>query len=358
MDVDDFHIQGATFQVWNGGGVSNDDKSVTFNKGKFVYMLAGAGLTVHDATSPSMKLEVFGGGIFRITSEMRGDGLVQAQTYKGHSQAVGFYDFQGINTNFTGRILVTSPSGSTGPNETNYVTLIVRDGRNLGGARKSLVPDALKVEQQSMLRVVGDVTIDQTNLGVGVAGLARFYVEEDKSLTIKNTLTVSGELRKEGLGTLALGGDVRFGDGSSEDTPPSAGHNILNIKEGTLKVLSKTACDGLTVVFAEGTRLVVPYDSDAGLCDVKWDTPLTINTADGTLPVEIDLKGTTPTGGFDVAVATVNATAAALLEPSVFAVQKPYKDFNVVQVTKRVNDDGTVVFVASVSPTGFTLLVR
>lgn len=368
VNIGDFIADGGHFQVWNGFNTTTDESAWSDSMAGYVYVITGNTMTVTaTAASNVLILEPFDGGMIRVDSRICGAGTIRCQTLKTQKGKKGpnaHHLFTRANDEFQGRILVTADSYTqpspvrTVPNETNYVSLIVKDGLNLGGARDTFMPDALQVEQMCMLRVVGDVVVNQANLGVRVSGLARFKVEPDKTLTIGNPLTFNGTLRKEGAGTLALGGEARFADGVSADTPPTSGLNVLAVNDGALEVLSKEACDGLAVTFAEGSKLVVPYDSEFGLCDVKWDSPIVVSTVDGKLPVEIDLRGTTPETDFTVAICTVSAVAAANLPVTAFAVAKPCKGFRVTGVTKSENADGTWTYAAAVERTGLTIILR
>jgi hypothetical protein len=161
---------------------------------------------------------------------------------------------------------------------------------------------------------------------------------------------------KDGLGTLELGGSARFGDGAVS-TAPTAGTNELEIAAGALKVTSETACDGLAITFAEGTRLIVPRNSAKGLYDVKWSNPITVNTLDGKLPVEVDFDANTEEGG-DVVICTVSAAAAESLPPETFVSVRKRGGFTLNATRKRVNADGSVSYVARFCKKGVRISIR
>lgn len=259
LAFDDFGIAGGYFQAWNGASRTARDIANTFEMASCVYSITGGVMRTYAGSS--IKMEPFLRCLFRIASEIRGDGEFLAQTYSSDPRC--FYEFTGLNTNFSGRIHVTSSS----PSEENFVAFNLFDGRNIGGARETFTPNAFEIDQMSMLHAIDSTAIDQTNLGVRIAGLARFYVDEGKTLAVKNTITYDGILRKEGAGTLALGAAPRFGDGTLAEAVPTTGNNILRVNEGWIKPLSSDACKNLAVeVNAETAGLRIDADTtDAAL---------------------------------------------------------------------------------------------
>jgi len=188
-------------------------------------------------------------------------------------------------------------------------------------------------------------------------GGAQFTVNAGKTLTLSNQVTYAGELVKDGAGTLDLAGTARFINGE-ETTAPVAGTNMLNVLAGALKVSSKTAADGLAVTFEEGTRLIVPADTEAGYYNVKWDAPLTINTTDGKLPVEVEMTGNEGTGDITVPICTFNAAAADIPETSFEVLRASNKFRQKGPVTTRTNGDGSVTYLATLGLVGTQLLIR
>ena len=123
-------------------------------------------------------------------------------------------------------------------------------------------------------------------------------------------------------------------------------------------VYSRTA-DGLAVTFSEGTRLIIPSDSEDGYYNVKWDAPLTIDTTSGTLPVEVEMTGSEGTGDITVPLCTFNATAAADIPETAFTVLRASNGFRQkAPVTKRTNDDGSVTYLVTLGRFGTQFLIR
>ena len=207
------------------------------------------------------------------------------------------------------------------------------------------------------MRVPSNVSFESSSRGILVQGGARFYVYDGKKLKLGNQVTHAGVLEKNGSGTLELAGTARFLDGQA-DTAPVAGMNVLHIAAGALKISSKTAADGLAISFAQGTKLIISADTEVGYFNTKWAAPLSIETTDGKLPVEIDPEGVESGTNVTVPVCTFSTAAADNIPTSVFSVAMNKPNMRLKSFEKRPNGDATVSYVAVFGPVGYRLLVR
>ncbi|MBR4652782.1 MAG: hypothetical protein IKO72_05420 [Kiritimatiellae bacterium] len=315
--------------------------------------------------------------IFR--AELAGPGTLKISTYTPTrllSSMNGITELAGINTNFTGKIYVTCPyaeptgAGETGsvPNENQKVTLRISDGRNLGGARSEFTYDAVKLDQMSVLKVLATATLDAQNRGMFVQGMARFDIDSGAMFTVSNTLTLAGLLRKEGEGTLALGGDLRFIDGAVS-TAPLATTNVLAVKAGAVKPLATNVLDGAALVFAEGGKLAFDINPDApgmkefGFVGRRWATP--IARADGftgRIPVAFDVTRSPagpPLSSWELGLVTVADAASAESIAEMLQPVNPYTGNGFrVKIEVRENADGSATVCATFSPAGTCLIMR
>ncbi len=268
-----------------------------------------------------------------------------------------YINFGHINTNFHGRFSLTQNPTT---NYTRYLfTSYLGDARNWGGqyTASDSTYNSITLSRFPKVAVTNDVTFADPTRGIFVSEGAKFDVSDGKTLRLANQVTYAGILEKDGAGTLDLAGVARFINGK-ETTAPVAETNVLNILAGALKVSSKTAADGLAVTFSEGTRLIVPADTEAGYFNVKWDAPLAIDTTDGTLPVVIEPVADM-VGDVAVPICTFNATAAADIPETAFSVKKMANGFRQKSpVTKSANMDGSVSYVVTMGKVGTQLLVR
>jgi hypothetical protein len=137
------------------------------------------------------------------------------------------------------------------------------------------------------------------------------------TLTLATQTTMAGTLVKEGAGTLALGGVLKFT--KNQNNEPLEGTNILRVAEGCIKPASKSGADGLAIAFAADTALALSplaeTDADVaqfGLYNEKWTEPFDLTDSDGKLEVKLDLPEDLPIS-FSFGVCTVSATAAESL---------------------------------------------
>ena len=273
----------------------------------------------------------------------------------------GQINFTHVNTNFHGRFIISQRKSSADTEIINYqFTTTLNDARNLGGTftQDANTYSAVTLYDFPAISVTNDVDFCEPTRGMMVRGGAKFDVSTGKTMRLANQVTYAGVIDKAGTGTLDLAGTARFINGE-ETTAPVAGTNVLNVLAGALKVSSKTAADGLAVTFEEGTRLIVPADTEAGYYNVKWDAPLTIDTTSGKLPVEVEMTGNEGTGDITVPICTFNATAAADIPETAFRVRRASNGFRLKgPVTKRTNGDGSVTYLATLGLVGTQFMIR
>lgn len=286
--------------------------------------------------------------------------------------------FCGANTNFTGKVLLackdfTKPtSAEYTPRETNRVEVIVSDGRNLGGALPEFAYDALRIRDWSLLKVTNTTAFAETTRGVFVDWMGCISVADGKTASFAAPFTFGGVLKKQGSGTLALGGTApKFATGTLNDytvgDEPVAGTNVVNVAEGAIKPLSAAAFDGLELRFAENAMLKVdvdPADADLkakGLVNVKWATPF-VAPAGGQIAVGFDAPDENVRSEYEVAVCTVPKTAVAAPADlkAMFRAVRPRIGGHRYSVTTEVveNDDETLTLKAKLCRSGLIVLFK
>jgi len=244
-------------------------------------------------------------GYSLVESELVGGAPISLTTYGtcGNIKASrGTHEFSALNTNFTGRITVSVDRGRNAkwaeglyvPNMTQCVSLVVRNGLNLGGACASYTYNALQLEQYSRLIAVDrDITLsDGLNRGLSIGNIGRIVVTNGLALTVNWPVTLHGKLLKERDGTLVLGGSAMKFGGSEQSDTPTAGSNLVQVAAGWLKVTNAAAADGAAVSFDTGAGLAVDVGATAEqtLRLVKDGSSL---SAAGAIPVRLD--GEVPT---------------------------------------------------------------
>ena len=330
-----------SFGIWSGSGSPSKITTITGGKMNLVGSSKMAILASHS----------YG---FNVLSDITG-----TKTLHIHDRDVsavkdrqGNISLSGDNSAFHGRLIIEnhcSLDGDLG----NLKCFITRlgDARNWGGAftQDDETFSAITLRGWPLVYVTNDVTFAETGREMLVTNGVRFSVSAGRTFALDNHLTCYGPVVKMGAGTLELGGRL--------DLIPSADAsvrtNLLDVTAGTLKVSSKTAVDGFDVSFAAGTRIVV--GRDCGFVNVKSDNPLTI--ADAKLPVEIAGFDEKPEDDVEVAVLTLNKTAAANIGTDRFELTGT-KSCKILKFEKREVGDN-VEYVATVSgKKGVILIVR
>ena len=273
----------------------------------------------------------------------------------------GYIEFTALNTNFTGRV-ITYNDVDTGraPTESATLTVFATDGRNLGGPLADFTYDALTLSGWCKLATVThSVVFDQANRGVLVKGNGQVEATEGDTLTFMNPLTMAGELVKQGPGTLALGGAMRFIDGE-EATEPLAGTNVVTVKAGWIKPLATNALDGAALAFGTGTgiRLDVSPTADGlaerGFVNVKANGSVGL-AAGATGKIMLAFDGM-PSGTVTLGVATLPARADAEALCSLLQVVRPKGFKGILSVVE--NDDGSATVKVVLSQPGTAFVIR
>ena len=217
--------------------------------------------------------------------------------------------------------------------------------------------NAIKFENFPHVIVTNSVDFAEPTRGMLVLGGVKFEVNGGRTMRLSNQVTYAGAIEKTGAGALDLAGVSRFIDGA-EGTLPVEGTNVINVTEGSLRVSSSTAADGLAITFAEGTSLVIPSDTEFGYRNLKWDSPLSVNTADGTLPVEVVTPDTEDSLIMTVPICTFSEAAAASMPETKFKVRKTATGLRCRSLVKRANGDGSVSYVATMGRGSMQMVIR
>ena len=304
----------------------------------------------------SAAVEVSAGVYLTIDADVCGDGDLEIGNY---NNAAGSISLTHANTNFHGRLTIRQSQGTAATLTPRNFSCTLSDSRNWGGESADAENSyrAITLKDFPFIPVQANVAFPASGRGVLVQGGARFNVAAGKTLVFSNQVTYAGILEKNGAGTLELAGTARFLDGQA-DTAPVGGTNGLNIIAGALKISSKTAADGLAISFAEGTKLIIPSDTEAGYCNTKWSAPLSIDTEDGKLPVEIEPVGIDAPRAVTVPVCTFGSTVADGISPDVFDVSMRMKGMRLLSFERHPNADGTVSYLATIGPSGCCIIFR
>jgi hypothetical protein len=238
----------------------------------------------------------------------------------------------------------------------------------LGGRLDAFDPKALTLRKYGRITTRDSFALTTAyNRGVfvdGADGGVFDIANAAHELELSTRLTLNGTLYKEGAGTLVMGGNVKFGEDSSDD--PTEGANIFIVTNGTVKVTSADAMNGLATTFASGTSLVLAVNPDDaeltryGIRNDKTDNPFSVNGG-GTLPFSLSassaakaaVKGRT----VNVGLFTVTAKADGLFRTLMPAeLRSPFPSTQGTVV--RSEADGFVTYSMRIVPVGLRIVVR
>lgn len=303
-----------------------------------------------------------------IDAELCGDGDLQFKEADSVTPPATFC-LTAVNTNFHGGIVASmhfegklpATIGLVFPDPAKdwYTTIVLNDGRNLGGTyagadswRSLTLGDWTKL---TIDPAVTQVTLDEPTRGILITNdCAQVDLQAGQMLVVKEPITYHGQLLKRGEGTLALGGEARFTNGDPA-MEPTADLNRLVVSGGVVKAVSPMAMNGLQVEVSDGAALGVDAASaamaDRGIVNTRWTAPFVARTTDGLVPVKVE--GVTGDADVVVPLLTVGAEASKTLRVSV----KRVPGFRAA-VAQRANDDGTVTYVAGFTRTGMSLIIR
>ena len=301
---------------------------------------------------------------FDSSCRLSGSGTLKLGQVNLTSSVGGDYAFKSDNSDFFGRIFVTqyvAPSDSV----TQRQTVIVSSENGLGGDLQSFDPYALEIERQGIVyfNSTTDVVLRaESNRGIYIGDSGCMRVAPNITATCYRTLTVAedGQLRKDGNGTLALGGELLFDlpDGAENVT-----NATVNIDAGKLAVLSADSVDGLKLSFASGTELVLKADSTNadlmryGIRNVKTDTPFSLAGGQETLPLTVDWSSFS-VGKDEVvtqALVTVSSAAAAGVRSIMPSFRRPVEGARARSV--EIEEGGNTTFALVFDHPGIMMIV-
>ena len=285
----------------------------------------------------------------------------------GTSTPQGTFILMADNPDFKGRMKVEyCLSDATYGSKREVLT--VGSELQLGGRLDAFDQKALTLRKYGRLSARESFSLTTNyNRGVFVDGAQGgvINVHADKTLAFNTRLTLNGSLYKDGAGTLAMGGTVKFGV-DSVDTP-TEGANLFIVTNGTVKVTSVDSMNGLATTFASGTKLVLavdPGNADLvryGIRNVKTATPFTSEA--GLLPLALEAsdeaKAAVKGRGFRLGLLTVSASATNAVSALVpKTVRTPFSSapFDVVEVLD--DDNGWITYAIDFVPQGMTIIFK
>ncbi len=271
------------------------------------------------------------------------------------------YELAGDNTSHSGSIILCE--------DVNYAdngpVLAVYEGRNLGGAMPSYTVYGVWLRSGTCLWAKNSLMLSEPTRGVYAEGMnCRFRADSGVTLSIDGSpLAINGQLVKEGAGTLALGGTLRFVDDDKQAVSPVEGKNLIHVKAGRLRALSAQGLAGAKISFAPGAAfaVVAPAGDEEAVFAQKGavltasSAPFDLSSAGSSpvVPVTFDVSGGLPERSVSVPAFTVTAATAQNLPVTGVSPVRGYA----VRVA-AVPGNGEVTYWATLSRAGMHITVR
>ena len=189
----------------------------------------------------------------------------------------GLTGLAGDNSAYMGRITMAGRNEDT---LSSGMRVRVNSAANFGGRLDEFKFDSLTMTSKAFLYPLNDVTLeDNVNRGLYVNGAG---VECQEGITFEShwPLRLAGTFSKIGPGTLKIAGATTYGaDGTGAS-------GTMEVREGTLAILSDAAAAGLSLVFSNETTLAVGYGLEKGLTVAP--TALAAGGAGGVVNLTVD----------------------------------------------------------------------
>lgn len=374
-DADTPVFPGNTWTFSEGSKLSHTgDGTVTVSNLNFVagsYLqawrtgLAGNQITIWKNGSKRLTVRVYAGVTFTVYNDLQGDGDMVCAPLQDKTQSTTVLRLVGDNNGYRGRIRLDYANGGKNfvPGSDKVQTLEFNSANALGGSLSAFAYDALEITQWQAIRpMVDGIVVSEPTRGVHFLGEACVDVPEDMTLTFNQPATWSGRLVKKGKGTLSMGGSVKFTSDQLDDPAGLDGTNILEVVAGSVKPVSTNAFDGLELTFGQGSSLELdlepsdPGVKDWGLHNVRSSRPFGSMTQ---IPVTIDPgQRTSLDENVTIGICTVSSEAAKTMTEASFSIARIAKGMKVKQVSRRINANGSVTFMAEIHRPGLVLVVE
>lgn len=288
-----------------------------------------------------------------LRAKLRGSGAVKFHSLslaaaKDHPERPGVIKVTGDNSGFTGQFRVMGVVSG----KNNYAMLVsVTNAMALGGAPGAFDSDGVSVCAEApgyaVLRADGSMEVEASNRGWELRN-GTLRTPAGVALVVKTPVRIDTLAIKDGLGTLAFGGDVStVNDGS------------LSVREGFLQVASSETLADVPVSFADLTDGGISVDAVATDSDYQSKGLMAsslVLPASGSVSVKVKFSNWTRAMG-DVVRAVVTVPAGG---PNLRGRLAPARmhGAKVTILDPVENADGSTTYFASAEPKGVILVVR
>ena len=373
----DYTFAGDSLSIARGGMLILCADKMRFNK---LRLYDGAVVHCVNVSPPSTKylsgsIEFASGTVYlrefvnhtlRLEGTVSGSGEICLDGANPTGSPKGNYSFASADmTAFKGRIRVSNNKGNKSPDflTTNQFFHVTAESQ-LGGKLDAFDPAALMLERCGTLLAEASFTFTtNNNRGLTVSGAGRVTVTNaGHVLTIRTPIAVTGILRKDGPGTLRLGGALTAGETAGVE-------NVFELYLGKLRLAHAETMNGMTLAVSNETSIVLEMDpSDPALAAKgvrmeKSATPFVLAEGMSHLPLLIAAAGDAPAGGNPFTHGILTVTNDADVVASVRSMLPPmagrvFRGYSQELVETEDAEAGTYTFALRFKKRGLVFSVR
>ena len=308
----------------------------------------GGNLTLTDSST----IRQIGSSPFYLDSALHGEHALGLNSYYPDKDEGGVtFHLTADNSDWTGKLSTSWSERSDADrkcpvSEVHHVRIVVGDAISLGGNPKTFTYDSVTLNNYAEIRFTDTSVQTASNRGFHVQN-GILNVDAGKVADLTAPVTLEGELRKIGAGTLGFGGGIRCNKENDLTVQPEEGKNVLLVKEGGIKCGSLT---GLDVTFSAGTGIV----SGGEATDLTGATV----TAEGTVYLTVDANALeVPTEAVTCPVVKVTAEQASAFGSRFKAAKSPWQGWPVT-VVAETDGSGNVTYSVKYEKKGFVFSIR
>lgn len=203
------------------------------------------------------------------------------------------------------------------------------------------------------------MTLETPNRGIYFEkGTDFFRTPEGVQLTLREPLHAVEGFRKTGSGTLALGGDIFFGENGEAE--PDGTVNQLKVEEGFVKADSKLGASKLAISFAEGTGIEVdlqPMNPDVAEYGLYLTQTNALTPSADTIQVRFAGADSYQPKNERFSICTVPAEVADSVRGKFVLPSKTWSGYH-WKIEEDVPEKDFVRFRAANKKSGFTILLQ
>jgi hypothetical protein len=323
-------------------------------------------LMKHDKYQSPAKVMMFNKMTLNIDSVISGNN--DLYVYMKYEEGKGLFSLlsetmrlSGLNTGWTGKIFVSAVKdeytlsnnkGTQKVDADHNVTLRISEPRNLGGELPEFAYDSLTVSNHCRLAIDKTAKFTDSTRGWFFPATAYLYVTNNAVATCANTITLGGNLVKEGAGTLCVAAPIAK---LAESTPS------VTVEDGVLAASVSDAFKNVLLNIKSGSALGIDTSSKDSTFAEKGLDLANLSITSESEAVPLCVCGVDKELGAECGPLALFTSSPASVDTDIgrFIVKNPWSGRGVQKIfTKKDNGDGTVTVSVKFRPCSLRVIIR